>query len=226
MTKYETPPSLKTEASASKDDLRDIMRQANEDIKMEGDKLADLSPADRAANLRTRAFMEKLDPEERSKFFSFIGNEEFFKTFERYISAERGADEDEMNPPERTLDRNDSAYEEEMPINQGIWYRAMSDAEKARLYKDILESQRQDVSKEINISRPVPAFQNKWGLQISLTTRTDQDLGVTRVILRKQDRGGDPISCKKTRDKVVKALETKISAGNLSRMLTSVEADD
>ncbi len=50
--------------------------------------------------------------------------------------------------------------------------------------------------------------------------------GVVNIILRKQDCGYDPISRKKTRGKVVKALETKILAGNLSRMLISVEADD
>lgn len=226
MTKNDTPPSIKTEASASKNDLSDLVQEAADVIKREEDELAALSPADRAANLKTRAFVEQLNPEERSKFFSFIGNEEFFNKFERYASSEGGANDDGLNPPSRNLEHNDSADEEEMPVNQGIQYRAMSDAEKARLYEDLLESQRQDVSKKINFSRPVPAFQNKWGLQISLKTRTEQDLGVTKVILRKQDRGSDPISRKKTRDKVVKALEPKISAGNLSRMLTSVEADD
>ena len=225
MTKNDTPPSLKMEASASKNDLSDLMQEAADVIKREEDELAELSPADRAANLKTRAFMEKLTPAERSKFFSFIGNEEFFNTFERYITGEGGVDEDN-NPPSRMPDHNESADSDEMPVNQGIQYRAMSDAEKARLYEELLESQRQEVSKKINFSRPVPAFQNKWGLQISLKTRTEQDLGVTKVILRKQDRGSDPISRKKTRDKVVKALEPKISAGNLSRMLTSVEADD
>jgi hypothetical protein len=46
------------------------------------------------------------------------------------------------------------------------------------------------------------------------------------IILRKQDRGNDAIARKKTRDKVVKALEPKIAAGNISRMLTSNDADD
>ena len=132
MTKNETPPSLKLEASASKDDLSDLMQQADDVIKREEEELADLSPADRAANLRTRAFVEKLDPEERFKFFSFIGNEEFFNTFEYYVSGDRDADKDEIKPPARTLalECNDSADGEEMPVNQGIRYRAMSDAEK------------------------------------------------------------------------------------------------
>jgi hypothetical protein len=46
------------------------------------------------------------------------------------------------------------------------------------------------------------------------------------IILRKQDRGSDGIACKKTRDKVVKALEPKIAAGNISCMLTSNVAAD
>ncbi len=51
------------------------------------------------------------------------------------------------------------------------------------------------------------------------------DIGEVKVILCKQDRGDDPISCKKTWDKVIKLLDTKISAGNLSHVLTSVDAD-
>jgi hypothetical protein len=72
----------------------------------------------------------------------------------------------------------------------------------------------------------IPALQTQSGLQFTLATRTDRDLGEVKDILCKQDRGADPISCMKTRDKVVKLLDTKISAGNLSHMLASVEADE
>jgi hypothetical protein len=72
----------------------------------------------------------------------------------------------------------------------------------------------------------IPALQTQLGLQFTLATRTDRDLGEVKVTLCKQeDRGADPISCKKSRDKVVKLLDTKIFAGILSHMLTSVEAD-
>jgi hypothetical protein len=71
----------------------------------------------------------------------------------------------------------------------------------------------------------IPALQTQLGLQFTLATRTDKNLGEAKVILCKQDSGADPISCKKTRDKVVKLLDTKISAGNLSRMFTIIEAD-
>ncbi len=59
---------------------------------------------------------------------------------------------------------------------------------------------------------------------ISLAPCNSKDLGAFNVILRKQDRGNDAIARKKTQDKVVKALEPKIAAGNISRMLTSNNA--
>jgi hypothetical protein len=50
----------------------------------------------------------------------------------------------------------------------------------------------------------IPALQTQLGLQFTLPTCTDRDLGDVKVILCKQDRGADPISHKKTRDKLVK----------------------
>jgi hypothetical protein len=64
------------------------------------------------------------------------------------------------------------------------------------------------------------------GLLISLAPRSDKDLGAVNIILRKQDCGTDAIAHKKARDKVVKALEPKIAAGNISCMLTSDNAAD
>jgi hypothetical protein len=71
----------------------------------------------------------------------------------------------------------------------------------------------------------IPALQTQSGLQFTLATRTDRDLGEVKVILCNQDCGADPISCKQTRDNVVKLLDIKISAENLNRMLTRVEAN-
>ena len=62
------------------------------------------------------------------------------------------------------------------------------------------------------------------GLQLSLVPRSDKSLGDAKVILCKGDRGADPFACKKTRDKIVKALEPKISASNICCILTSVDA--
>ncbi len=58
-------------------------------------------------------------------------------------------------------------------------------------------------------------FRFKWGSQKSepkigipnlVVSRKDKDLGEVKVILCKQDHGNDAISCKKTRDKIVKSL--------------------
>jgi hypothetical protein len=51
------------------------------------------------------------------------------------------------------------------------------------------------------------ALQTQSGLQFTLATCTDRDLGEVKVILCKQDHGADPISCNKTRDGVVKLLD-------------------
>jgi hypothetical protein len=72
----------------------------------------------------------------------------------------------------------------------------------------------------------VASHELQSGLLISLAPRNTRDLGAVNIILRKQDRGNDAFARKKTRDKVVKALEPKIAAGNISRMLTSNDAAD
>ncbi len=100
-----------------------------------------------------------------------------------------------------------------------------SNADKSRLYDDFIETQRNKAFDREYMGK-IPALQTQSGLQFTLATCTDRDLGDVKVILCKQDHGADSISCKKTRDKVVKLLDTKILAGNVSRMLTSVEADE
>ncbi len=98
-----------------------------------------------------------------------------------------------------------------------------SEEEKAGLYDDYIEVQRKQALTK-KYGGKIPSHQLQSGLQIALASRSNKDLGEVKVVLRKQDCGDDPISCKKTRDKVVKSLETKISAGNISHMLTSVDA--
>ena len=70
---------------------------------------------------------------------------------------------------------------------------------------------------------PPPNY-SKSGLEINLTGRKTSQLESTKVILFKHDRGTDPIAKKKTRDKVVKAIEPKISTNNISRIITSDDA--
>jgi hypothetical protein len=72
----------------------------------------------------------------------------------------------------------------------------------------------------------VPSHSLASGLQITLSSRNERDLRATKIIIRKEERGFDAITRKKTRDKVVKSLDPKISAGNLSRLLTSNDIPD
>jgi hypothetical protein len=72
----------------------------------------------------------------------------------------------------------------------------------------------------------IPSHQLQSGYLISLVPYSDRGLNDTKVVLQKGDRGVDPIACKKTRDKVVKALKPNISAGNISSILTSVDASE
>jgi hypothetical protein len=101
-----------------------------------------------------------------------------------------------------------------------------TNTEKARLYDELFRDQYKQEKEKKYSSYTIPTFQNKWGLQISPAICSEQELNVVKVILCKQDRGNDPIARKKTKDTVVKALAMKISAGNLSRLLTSVAANE
>lgn len=69
-----------------------------------------------------------------------------------------------------------------------------------------------------------PAKHTKSGLELNLASRKTNALESTRVILFKYERGSDPISTKKMRDKVVKALDPKISTNNISRIITSEDS--
>jgi hypothetical protein len=70
-------------------------------------------------------------------------------------------------------------------------------------------SSRLNAKKAFERMGKIPALQTQSGLQFTFATCTDRDLGDIKVILCKQDCSADPISCKKTRDKVVKLLDTK-----------------
>jgi hypothetical protein len=81
----------------------------------------------------------------------------------------------------------------------------------------------------VSLSATIPATPSHSlasGLQITMSSRNERDLSDTRIIIKKEERGSDAITRKKTRDKVVKPLEPKISAGNLSRLLTSNDIAD
>ncbi len=75
----------------------------------------------------------------------------------------------------------------------------------------------------IRRSGRVPLHQLCSGFQLTLSSCDDKEIEATSVILCKNERGADAIARKKTRDKVVQALKPKISAGNISRILTSTD---
>jgi hypothetical protein len=95
--------------------------------------------------------------------------------------------------------------------------------ERVTLY-DAINNRRDTVA--ATATKKAASQELQSGLLISLAPRTNKDLGAVNITLHKQDRGSDAIACKKMRDKVVKALEPKIAAGNISRMLTSNDAAD
>jgi hypothetical protein len=219
MTKSGSPP-IKQDAPVTAFNAPPpaAIQEADDVIKQGDDELAALTPDAKEANARTQRFVQTLGPDDRSKFYNMIGNEEFFRMFTEYATKQQ-------SPTEQAED-DSIDNENDSPSDDNIRYRDASDAEKARLYEEfIADQQKQDKATKYS-SRKIPAFQNKWGLQISPAARSDHELGVVKIILRKHDRGDDPSARKKTRDKVVKALTTKISAGNLSRLLTSVAADE
>jgi hypothetical protein len=104
---------------------------------------------------------------------------------------------------------------------------ACNEEVKNQLYK---EAKAKEAQQKANLASTyggtIPSHQLQSGLLISLVPCSDRGLNDTEVILRKGDRGANPIACKKTRDKVVKALKPKISAGNISHILTSVDASE
>jgi hypothetical protein len=72
----------------------------------------------------------------------------------------------------------------------------------------------------------IPSGQFSSGFEFTLTSHDPADISNAQVILRKNERGKDAIQRKKTRNKVVQALKPEISAGNISRILTSTDAND
>jgi hypothetical protein len=179
MTKSASP-SIKQDAPAS--GFEDPLTAA-----LQADEFAELTTADIEANARTQQFVDTLSREDRSKFYSMIGNDKFFKMFGAYAQkqsppAPNVGDEDQSSPASDNLAGN-----EDSTGGGGIRYRGATDAEKARLYDGFIADQIQHDKEKKYSSRKIPSFQNKWGLQISPAVRSEQELGVVKVILCKQD---------------------------------------
>jgi hypothetical protein len=148
---------------------------------------------------------------EMLKFFDCLPESAHEEVLENLCRT--GGEGRDMKPKNLSFEETLSAMEEQ------------SDMEKARLYDNYMETQHKKALAKRYVGK-IPSHQLQLGLQITLASCNKKDLGEVKVILCKQDHGNDAISCKKTRDKIVKSLETKITAGNLSRVLTSVDADE
>jgi hypothetical protein len=102
---------------------------------------------------------------------------------------------------------------------------AENDNDKTWIYDDVMRSQ-QKAPIDKNYGRQNPSHQHRLGLQITLAPCSASGLGYAKVIYHKEDSGADLISCKKTRDNIVKVLEPKICTCNISQILTSIDAND
>ncbi len=104
---------------------------------------------------------------------------------------------------------------------------ACNEEVKNQLYE---EAKAKEAQQKANLASTyggnIPSHQLPSGLLISLNPCSDRGLNDAKVILRKGDIGANLIARKKVHDKVVKALEPKISAGNISHILTSVDASE
>jgi hypothetical protein len=144
------------------------------------------------------------------KFFDCLSESTCKKVLKNLCRTGEGRD---TKPKNLSFDKTCSAME-----NQ-------SNTEKARLYDDFMETQRKKAFAKRYVSK-IPFHQLQSGLQITLVSCKEKDLFEVKVILCKHDHGNDAISQKKTRDKIVKSLETKITDGNLSHVLTSIDANE
>jgi hypothetical protein len=116
-------------------------------------------------------------------------------------------------------------YKMMFPNPYPIKVEAMTEEiKKAEFYDNIMQEKRKHEIASKYGSSTIPLHELSLGLQITLSSCTERDLKGTRIIIGKQEHGNDAITCKKTRDKVVKSLDPKISAGNISKLLTSNDA--
>ncbi len=71
--------------------------------------------------------------------------------------------------------------------------------ETAHLYDNFMETQHEKALAKRYVGK-VPSHQLQLGLQITLVSCKEKDLGEVKVILHEQDPGNDAISCKKTKE--------------------------
>ena len=132
MTKGESPSGKQdTPGSGYVDPLTKAMQEAKETIKQEQEEFADLTPADREANARTQQFVESLNREERSKFYSMISNKKFFNMFGAYARKPSPTNQEVGNEDQSPLASDDLADNEEHSTDsEDIRYRGATDTNR------------------------------------------------------------------------------------------------
>ena len=127
----------------------------------------------------------------------------------------------EKKTDDKDLDKDDT-------IKRQLWeeYNANKNKESEAKKLDRDTEAYVHITNAQSLNGNIPSGRMSSGFEITLASRDTREIGRTRVILHKNDRGKDAIQRKKTRDKVVQALKPEISAGNISRILTSTNADE
>jgi hypothetical protein len=126
-------------------------------------------------------------------------------------------------PSNLRADKEESEFMDNNAVNDEHVAAMPDKIEKAELYDNIMKERRKQNLWLKCGSSAIPSHSLASGLQINLSSCNEQDLRKNKIIIQKEERGNDAVTHKKTRDKVIKSLEPKISAGNLSRLLTSTD---
>jgi hypothetical protein len=106
-------------------------------------------------------------------------------------------------------DKEESEFMDDNAVNDEHVAATPDKIEKAELYDNIMKERRKQNLRLKYGSSAIPSHSLASGLQINLSSCNERDLCKTKIIIRKEERGNDAITRKKTRDKVVKSLEPK-----------------
>ncbi len=156
---------------------------------------------------------------EIADFFNMVSKkecQEFLATMRETIgAAPKGALYYKPAPYGFPLDSQDEDYNVDKETVEPD-YKAIYEA-YAKKERDAANAK---TSAELN-SGSSTARKLQSGFQIARASRSTNEINTVKVVLQKQDQDDNSISRQKTCSKVVCALKPAISAGNISRILTS-----
>ena len=138
----------------------------------------------------------------RDKFTLSSKNEEMLA----YFNALSGKQRSEVLRNLRA-DKEEGEFIEDNEITNEKIEASAEEVAKAELYDNIMKEQRKQDLKTKYGTGNVPSHSLASGLQITLSSQNERDLCATKIIIRKEERGYDAITHKKTCDKVVKLLD-------------------